>query len=197
MRTKQLTDLVLQSLEHEMVGVKIYETALASVRNDSLKREWGKYLEQTEAHVQMLEEICAVMKIDPHLQTPGRRVVRAVGAGLLEAMKVAKAGGDPRAAELVACEAVVLAESKDHLDWELLRKCAEHLTGSEADTLKSACDTVEEQEDEHLYHTKGWCRELWFDALGLEALLPPPEEREHVKTAIAAARAQQAADKHR
>ncbi len=112
-------------------------------------------------------------------------------------MKTARGAGDPAAAEIVACEAVVLAETKDHLDWELLGKCAEHLTGSAADTLKSAYEKIEEQEDEHLYHSKGWCRELWLKSLGLTAVLPPPEEQRHVKTAIGAACAEQAAEKDR
>jgi hypothetical protein len=112
-------------------------------------------------------------------------------------MKLAKSGGDPAAAQIVACEAVVLAETKDHLDWELLSKCAEQLTGAKAAALKSACDTVEDQEDEHLYHTKGWCREIWLESLGLKSVLPPPEERKHVTTAIGAARAEQASEKER
>ena len=45
------------------------------------------------------------------------------------------------------------------------------------------------QEDEHLYHTTGWSRELWIEALGMPAVLPPPEEEKDVKTAIGAARA--------
>jgi hypothetical protein len=57
--------------------------------------------------------------------------------------------------------------------------------------LKEACEEIEEQEDEHLYHTKGWCRELWLESLGLKAVLPPPEERKNVKSAIGAARAEQ------
>ncbi len=137
------------------------------------------------------------MNIDAKQETPGRRIVRAMGGGLLEGMSLAKSGGDPKAAEIVACEAVVLAKTKDHLDWELLGKCAEKLTGAKADALKSACDTVEDQEDEHLYHTKGWCREIWLESLGLKAVLPPPAERKHVKTAIGAARAEQAAEKGR
>ncbi|HXJ23815.1 MAG TPA: hypothetical protein VMT03_26705 [Polyangia bacterium] len=195
MKTKQLEELILQSLEHERGGVKVYEMALTCAVNPDLKEEWEKYLAQTKTHVEMLEEVCRAMNIDPKAESSGRRVVRAMGAGLLEGMKVAKSGGEPKAAELVACEAVVLAETKDHLDWELLSKCAEHLTGAKADTLKSACETVEDQEDEHLYHTKGWCRESWLESLGLEAILPPPEERRHVKTAIGAARAEQAAHK--
>jgi hypothetical protein len=35
---------------------------------------------------------------------------------------------------------------------------------------------VEDEEDEHLYHSAGWSRELWIDSLGLLAELPPPEE---------------------
>lgn len=64
--------------------------------------------------------------------------------------------------ELVACDCVVLAETKDHANWELIGKCAEALDGEEAEILKTAYEKVEDQEDEHLYHTKGWCRELWL-----------------------------------
>jgi hypothetical protein len=48
---------------------------------------------------------------------------------------------------------------------------------------------VEQEEDEHLYHTSGWTRELWIEALGMPAVLPPPEEEQDVHTAIEAARA--------
>lgn len=51
---------------------------------------------------------------------------------------------------------------------------------------------MEEEEDEHLYHTTGWTRELWIESLGLPAVIPPPEEEKEVKTAIGAARAKQA-----
>jgi hypothetical protein len=73
----------------------------------------------------------------------------------------------------------------------LLAQCAEKLKGKEAGALKEACEQVEDQEDEHLYHSKGWCRELWIASLGMPAVLPPPEEKKDVKTAIGAARAQQ------
>jgi len=80
--------------------------------------EFQKYLGETRTHVQVLEEICKTMKIDPKQETPGRKVVRTIGQALVDAMKTAKAGGDPAAAEIVACESVVIAETKDHLDWE-------------------------------------------------------------------------------
>jgi hypothetical protein len=113
----------------------------------------------------------------------------------VKAVKQANAGGDAAAAQLVATECVVLAETKDHLDWELIGLCAAELKGEQKQALQAAYDEVEDQEDEHLYHTRGWCRELWLDSLGLKAVLPPPEETRHVKTAIGAARAE-ASRKH-
>ena len=110
---------------------------------------------------------------------------------------MALASGTPEAAELVACECVVIAETKDHLNWELIGKCATKLRGDAARAVKEAHERVEEQEDEHLYHSQGWCRELWIHSLGMKAVLPPPEERKHVKTAIGAARAQQASERNR
>ena len=91
----------------------------------------------------------------------------------------------------------MLAETKDHADWELISKCAEHATGKQKQVLEDAAEEVEDQEDEHLYHTKGWCRELWVQSLGMKAMLPPPEERKHVTTAIGAARAEQASKRSR
>jgi rubrerythrin len=197
MNTQQVQELVLQSLEHEMGGVKVYSAALACAVNPDLKAEWQEYLEQTKSHVSALETLCSALGLDSAQETPGRRVVRHVGGALVEAMNLALAAGDPAAAELVACECVVLAETKDHADWQLLSKCAEHLDGSVAAAFKVACSTIEDQEDEHLYHTRGWCRELWVQALGLPAVLPPPEEQQQVKTAIGAARAEQLGEKLR
>jgi hypothetical protein len=112
-------------------------------------------------------------------------------------MQTARTAGKPEAAELVACECVVLAETKDHADWELISKVAEKSSGKQKAALQAAADEVEDQEDEHLYHSKGWCRELWLQSLGMKAVLPPPEERKHVTTAIGAARAEQESEKRR
>jgi ferritin-like metal-binding protein YciE len=197
MKIEQVQELVLQSLEHEMGGVKVYEAALQCAVQEELKEEWQKYLEETRTHVSALENVCKALELDAQRETPGRAIVRHLGGALVQAMKMALSAGNPVAAQLVACECVVIAETKDHLDWELLSKCAEQLSGQKAKVLKEATETVEDQEDEHLYHTKGWCRELWIQSLGMKAVLPPPEEQRQVKTAIGAARAEQAADKTR
>ena len=190
MKKAQLKELMLQSLEHERGGVLVYQTALECVVNRDLREEWEEYLEQTRMHVQELTKLCEVLGIDPKEVTPGCQVVQHTGKSLIVAMKMALAAGDPAGAELVACECVVLAETKDHANWELIGKCGEALEGDAAKAVMAAYAKIEDQEDEHLYHTKGWCRELWLKSLGLEAVLPPPEERRDVKTAVEAAKAQ-------
>jgi rubrerythrin len=197
MNEAQIQELVLQSLEHELGGVKVYAAAVGCAVHPELKKEWEKYGAETRTHVEKLEALCHALGIDPAKETPGRNVVRHNGKALVDAMAMAKKAGDPAAAQLVACECVVLAETKDHLDWQLIGKCAEHLEGPKGEAMKAAYDAIEDQEDEHLYHTKGWCRELWIQSLGIEAVLPPPEERQKVKTAIGAARAEQTAEKVR
>jgi rubrerythrin len=197
METGQLQELLLQSLTHEKGGVKVYETALKCALNDDLREEWEKYLGETRNHVQILTAACETLGIDPGHVSPGCKVVEHLGGALVEAMEMALGAGNPDAAQIVACECVVLAETKDHLDWELIGRCADKLKGPEKKALTAAYDEIEDQEDEHLYHTKGWCRELWIESLGMKAVLPPPEEEKHVKTAIGAAKAEQASLKSR
>ena len=188
----QLRELLLQSLEHERGGVKVYEAALSCAVHEDLTEEWGKYLQQTQHHVEVLTEVCETLHLDPKERTAGCKIIQGLGAALVQAMQEAVSAGDREAAQIVACECVVLAETKDHLDWELIGQAAKTLKGEEAKALESAYEAIEDEEDEHLYHTKGWCRELWLQALGIKAVLPPPEKRKNVKTAIGAARAEQA-----
>jgi rubrerythrin len=197
MNQERLHELLYQALETEMGGVRVYETAVQCAVHDELRTEWEEYLEQTEHHVEILRDVFTEIGLDAEADTPGRKVVRHIGEALVKAMAMAREAGDADAAELVAAECVVHAETKDHLDWELVGKCAEKLTGEQRKALTAAFEEVEEEEDEHLYHSKGWCRELWIESLGMRAVLPPPEEQKDVKTAIGAARAEQARDRMR
>jgi rubrerythrin len=192
MKEEQLNELLYQALETELGGVQVYTTALRCAQNDELKEEWEKYLDQTRTHVQIVEETITKLGLDPEKETPGREVVRHTGESLVKAMEMALESGEPAAAQIVATECVVLAETKDHLNWELIGEAAKKAKGETAKALKAAHDKVEEEEDEHLYHTTGWARELWIESLGMKAVLPPPEEEKDVKTAIGAARAKHA-----
>ena len=191
MKDEQVRELLYQALETELGGVEVYTTALRCVQNDDLKEEWDEYLEQTKNHVQIVQDAMKKLGLDPKEETPGRKVVRHIGKALVQSMEMALKEGKPGAAQLVATEAVVLAETKDHQNWHLIGEVIKKAKGDVAKALKEAHEQVEPEEDEHLYHTTGWARELWIDSLGMEAVLPPPEEVKKVETAIGAARAAQ------
>ncbi len=196
MVSAQVKELLLRALEHERGGILVYRAALECVREQDLRTEWQAYLEETLRHVEVLEQTCRALNLDPTEITPGCEIVRHLGRALVEAMGMAKKAGDPMSAELVACDCVVLAETKDHANWQLIGECARNLDKIDKATaaaLTRAYDEIEDQEDEHLYHSKGWGRELHLQALGLHAVIPPPEEKRDVRSAAAAARAEKSA----
>jgi hypothetical protein len=191
MKNEQVHQLLYEALETEIGGVLVYKTAIRCALNDDLKEEWEKYLDQTENHERIIRELLGKFELDPDMETPGRKIVRHIGQSLVKAMELALESGNIQAAQIVAAECVVEAETKDHLNWELVAQVAENTEGEEEKILMAAHEQVEKEEDDHLYHSTGWARELWIDSLGLPAVIPPPEEEKQVQTAIGAARAKQ------
>ncbi|MGP1629493.1 MAG: hypothetical protein ACTS5V_06100 [Giesbergeria sp.] len=188
----QLEDLVLQMMETELGGEKIYRAAIATAVNADLKEEWEGYLQETLHHQAVVRGLCSALGLKHDQQSPTRSVVGHIGKSLVLAIEMAQRSAPPAAAQVVAAECVVLAETKDHSNWELLGRVAEVATGDIGNALKAAHEDVEQDEDHHLFHTKGWCRELAIQGLGMPAVLPPPEEVKQVETAIGASRAEQA-----
>lgn len=191
----QVEELVLQALETELGGVQVYETALRCAQNEDLREEWQEYYEQTQHHVEVVQELCQKLGIDPEKETPGRKVVRHLGESLVQAMEMALEEAPGEAAQLVAAECVTLAETKDHQNWTLIGELADAAGGSDEErqaAFEEAYEEVEDEEDEHLYHTMGWARELWIEGLGLPAALPPPEEESDAKSMAQAAKAKSA-----
>ena len=188
----QLEDLVLQMMETELGGEKIYRAAIATAINGDLKEEWQGYLKETLHHQDVVRGLCATLGLNVDRQSPTRTVVGHIGKSLVQAIEMAQRNALPAAAQVVAAECVVLAETKDHSNWELLGRVAEVATGDIGKALRAAHEDVEQDEDHHLFHTKGWMRELAIQGLGMPAVLPPPEEVKQVETAIGASRAEQA-----
>ena len=190
----QIHELLLQALETERGGIQVYTAAIKAAQNPDLKKEWEEYLEETRTHEEVLTRVFGELGMDTEQSSPGRQVVAHLGKSLVSAIEMAMGAGDPAGAELVAAECVVLAETKDHQNWELIGQVAMKAKAEYAGVLKQAHEAVEKDEDHHLYHTKGWCRELWIQSLGFPAVLPPPEEVKQVETAIGASRAEQSRD---
>lgn len=181
-----IEEFLYEMLETEIGGVQVYEKAIELARNRDLRHEFSEYLAQTREHIRHVTRILKSMSLDPERETPGRKSVRFMGEALVELMETAEAAGDPLAAQRVAAEAVVQAETKDQMNWELLGKLAGGIEGDLGEVFSEIQSKVQTEENEHLYHSKGWVRELWMDAMALPSILPPPEERMHVKSALGA-----------
>ncbi len=149
MKNEQLNHLLDEALETEIGGVQVYENAIQCAVNDELKGEWQKYLGQTQKHEQIVRSLFEKFGLDAEAETAGRKVVRHIGESLVKAMQMAREAGEPDAAQIVAAECVVEAETKDHLNWELLAQVAEKSKGDDRKILRDALDQVENEEDEH------------------------------------------------
>ncbi len=132
MKNEQFNQLLYEALETEMGGVQVYKTAIRCAVNEELKEEWEEYLEQTQNHEQIVRELLGKFQLDADADTPGRKIVRHIGESLVKAMEMALESGEPEAAQIVAAECVVEAETKDHLNWELIAQVAEKTKGKMA-----------------------------------------------------------------
>src|SRR5436190_154966 len=103
LKREQLTELLLQALETELGGVQVYENAVKNARNEDLKEEWEKYLDQTREHVEIVTELCQSLGVDPQQESPGRLVVRGLGEALVKAMQAARRARSSSARRCSAC----------------------------------------------------------------------------------------------
>ena len=91
--------------------------------------------------------------LDPSAETP------AAGSSVTSATRSSpqwrwlSKEGTPESAQLVAAECITLAETKDHLNWELIGETSTRCPRRGWRALREAHKEVEEQEDEHLYHS--------------------------------------------
>ncbi|ALK29914.1 hypothetical protein bpln_1g10940 [Burkholderia plantarii] len=175
-----------------MGGARIYRAALSCAIDQGLHDQWEHDYRQTPHHQDVLRLVFRSLGLDEQTQTAGRRAVMETGKSLVNAIEPAKQNAAPAVAQIVAAECVVPAETKDHLNRALTGCAADRLSGDAARVLKEAHDEVEADKDHHLYHTRGWAREMWLQSMGFEAVLPPPEEGRDVASAADAAKAERA-----
>jgi rubrerythrin len=156
----QLMDKLSEFLTVEKGGVKLYEAALKHVRNREVKEKFRKFHKQTMRHEEILTGIIEELGGKPSYKSAGAKIAEAKANALLKTMGETK-GMSPAEAELNAIENIVIAETKDHADWELLGHIARRSQDSQlSKLLKPAVAEVEDQEDEHLHWTQKKMGEL-------------------------------------
>jgi rubrerythrin len=148
----------------EQGGQELYEKALELVFDNEVKTRFREFLKQTITHQKVLTEIISKLGGNPHAQSRTAKIASQKAQALLRTM------GDPGLSrdqnQLNAMENIVLAETKDHADWELLGKITRQTTDARLrEVLAPASKTVEQEEDEHLNWTRKKLGELQMMAL--------------------------------
>src|ERR1700676_2610637 len=164
-KPEELMDKLSEFLTVERGGIKLYEAALKHVHNREVKEKFHEFHQQTIRHVEILTNIIEKLGGKPSYKSAGAKVAEAKANALLKTMTDSK-GLSHDESELNAIENIVIAETKDHADWELLGHIAHRSEDSRlSQLLKPAVSEVEKQEDEHLNWTKKKMGELALAAL--------------------------------
>ncbi len=147
-----LADLLSDYLQHERCGVALYASLAGRTALNALRAGYERFGEQTENHVRVLEELITTLGGDPLYVSPAARATCKTGTALVEGTFILAGSVDAVTQELVMLDAVLLAEARDHANWQFLAQLAELASGAAAEALVAAVAEVQPDEDEHL----GW-----------------------------------------
>jgi len=157
-------NLLSEFLAVEKGGQKLYEKALQLISNAEVRTKFRDFLDQTVEHQRILTAVIEQLGGNPRMVSPTAKIAAKKAQGLLATMSTT--GASRQEAELNAMENIVLAETKDHADWELIGKISRQTTSSRLrEILGPAVRAVEEQEDEHLNWTRKKLGELQMELL--------------------------------
>jgi rubrerythrin len=151
-----LADLLSACLAHERCGVHLYRSVAGRTNREDLRERYAAFGAETEEHVRILEDLVSGAGGNPSYVSPAARATEKAGAGLVESTYLLGGSIDEPTQELAMLEAVMLAEAKDHGNWELLAQLAAQMAaGAVRDGFSAAATRVLVQEEEHY----GWAAE--------------------------------------
>ena len=170
-------DLLSACLVHERCGVHLYRSVAARTTIEALRERYEHFGEETLEHVRLLEELIIATGGNPMYVSPSARATEKAGAGLVEATYLLDGSIDPTTAELAMLEAVVLAETKDHDNWELLAQLASAMNPGDVRThLEAVSGEVLAQEEEHVTWARDARAQMLFGLATGGAPMPEPAD---------------------
>jgi rubrerythrin len=146
----------------------LYEKALEELSNEDLRDDLEEFLEQTRRHVELCEEMLDHAGARAEESTPASEAAEAKAKGLIS-VEVPEEMND-----LNNIENLVLAETKDNWNWEMLNEISKSIKDRELrSTISRAVKEVSRQERRHVDWNTGTLSEL-----AREMLKQYPEEDE-------------------
>jgi rubrerythrin len=156
-----LANLISSFASHERCIVHLYRAAAGMTQFPKWRERYEEFLAQTEDHIRILYDVISQLGGDPQYVSPQARMNEFVNTKLMEPILL-DGSVDNLTRELTMLEAVSLAESKCHANWELLKRLAEQMPESSAkQAVSHAVERVEDQEDAHVQ----WARNAWQQAI--------------------------------
>jgi rubrerythrin len=149
-----LLDKLSEFLMTEQGGFELYRVAASRSIVPELRSRYEEFGQETARHREILVQLITELGGDPDYVSPTARLVQYKASKLLGAALQVD-GLSMAEAEVSDLENVLLAETKDHANWHLLRQLTPRLSGEQQQAVQAAVDAVEDQEDQHL----NWARE--------------------------------------
>jgi len=135
-----LKDFLSEMLTVEKGSVKLYEKALSELEHSELEQKLSEFLRQTQQHVELCTEMLEAAAGDANYQSPAA-----------EAAELLSTQVPPELTDLNNIENLVLAETKDHWNWEMMASVAPKIGDAELKRIASkAVREVRKQEQAHL-----------------------------------------------
>jgi rubrerythrin len=176
MNNEVLLDKLSEFLMVEQCGWQLYRVVESRTSDKELQARYQEFGQETDRHRTILTRLIEDLGGDPDYVSPTARLAQAKSEALLASALVSGPLSEAER-ETSDLENVLLAETKDHADWELLGQLAEQLANGKArKAIEAAVAEVGPQEDEHL----GWAQAK-LATLGLQAVMgqttPPDPDR--------------------
>lgn len=152
----------------EQGGEKLYRKALDELEHDELRRQLERFHQQTERHVELCMQMMSAAGVEQDYMSPTAKAAEQKAEGLLSTEvsdDMAKAppvisarnGSQQELNKLTSLrdqnniENLVLAETKDHWNWEMLSSIAGKIRERELkQAVRKAVSEVRKQERDHL-----------------------------------------------
>lgn len=165
---KWLHDFLSEMHAVEQGGEKLYRKALDQLEHDELRRQLERFHEQTERHVELCIEMMRAAGIEQDYMSPTAKAAEQKAEGLLSTeveadiaqtppVISAREGSERDFNQLTSLrdqnniENLVLAETKDHWNWEMLSSIAGKIRERELkNVVRKAVSEVRKQERDHL-----------------------------------------------
>lgn len=161
-----IADMLSAFLTHERCGLALYRSVATRSNNPMLQQTYESFGSETEEHVRILEDAIARLGGQPGYISPAARAVRAMGDSTLQSTFLVGGTLDVMTTEMVMLDAVLMAESIDHENWQGVATMIDTASDDAVhDALQQAYDQVAPEENEHLE----WARSTRLKMTKLQA----------------------------